>query len=204
MSNDIKLTKNNDFFFDSIMSMRYLRPKLIDNEFLNKIKKQYQPIKVIEVKPEVNDKLFVLEKKDSLLEKTYNKCCDFCYNNIRIIIIIILLILFLYYRYQIFRRRSNDELIIDNIYRENKKKELINKKLFLEKLLKNSNIETNINNNIIHENNINIQKNINDNYNNILTINETNNNINNDTIDNYLKNSNLMAHNDIYNNYDYI
>jgi hypothetical protein len=40
MSKDIKLSpkmpsaKNNDFFFDSIMSIRYLRPRLIDNDLL--------------------------------------------------------------------------------------------------------------------------------------------------------------------------
>ena len=118
----------------------------------------------------------------------------------------------------------NYEILIDNIKRENKKKELLRKKLLLEKLLNENNHEVYNNNNIINENNIRLNKNIDNElniYNNqsnqqnniiiqqeqpILAINEMKNtrNVNNYSIDNYLASTNLMAHNDINGNYDYI
>jgi len=236
MSNDIKitpkvpLTKNNDFFFDSIMSVRYLRPKLIDNDFLNKIKKQNiepiitKPLDVI-VENESN-KIFILEKQEKWYKKYGDNIYCFLYKNFRIIILFTLLIVFLYYRYKVFRSKTNDEILIDNIRRENKRKELLRKKILLEKLLNENNHEV-YNNNIRLNNNIDNELNIyttssinNNNQSNIqkqqnyiiqqeqpiLAINEMRNrkDVNNFSIDNYLSSTNLMAHNDINENYDYI
>jgi len=226
MSKDIKLSKNNDFFFDSIMSMRYLKPKLIDNDLFNKMKKQYN--NPIDIKPletiieNESNKIFILEKQDKWYNKLYNQMCDFICKNYHIIFILLFLLIFLYYRYMIFRSKSNDELLLDNIRREEKRKALLNKKILLEKLLKDSNKEVHNNNLMIYDNNIKINKNID----NELNINTTNtfgnndidkinsvdifsdnkyrNNNNSFSIDNYLSSTNLMAHNDLNGNYDYI
>lgn len=244
----MKLIKNNDFFFDSIMSVRYLRPKLIDNEFLNKLKKQniervglneplaFEPKAKLSLEPIItkpldiiveneSNKIFILEKQEKWYKKYGDKIYCFLCDNFKIIILLILLIVFLYYRYKIFRSKTNDEILIDNIRRENKKKELLRKKLLLEKLLNENNHEVYNNNNVINENNIRLNKNIDNElniYNNnqsnqqnniiipqeqsILAINEMRNrrDMNNHSIDNYLASTNLMAHNDINGNYDYI
>jgi hypothetical protein len=232
MSNNINLNRNNDLFFDSIMSIRYLKPKLIDNEVLNKMKKQYSdPIISKPLEPVIeNNNFFTVEKIDKWYYKYYNQIYNYIYDNIKFILLLILLLLFLYYRYRVFRSKTNDEILIDTIKREEKRKQLIKKKILLEKLLKDNNYEVNYNNNIIEDNKTILYKKIDNELNinvpnkeilfkdktqiqndifsdnQIMSINEMNkkSNIMNYSIDNYLSSTNLMAHNDINGNYDYI
>jgi len=179
---------NNEVFFDSILSHRYLRPKLIDNDFLDKIKKSYNKQNNIKI-----DELVELNSnsiKSNIIEESYyNKIYNYlyeiwCYHNIKILLLL-LFCLFLYYRYHIAQEEKiNDRLLIEEIDKEYKKNQLLKKKELLESLLKTNNM-TNINN----INNI-------DNTNNIKKKIQKENKI--------LFNDDLMASNIYDNNYDFI